>query len=89
MPLYNYTCSKCNERFDLRHSYTFKEAVCTKCKSTKIVKNLVRFNYLKKEAPLHPLKTGEVVHRSIKDNKEEMNKYKHQLKKEAQKGEKK
>lgn len=74
MPLYQYTCNDCNEHFELRHKYNDNDITCMHCESLSITKYLgTKTNVFSKSSPVAKNnKTGQEVHKAIRENREEL-----------------
>ncbi len=86
MGLYSYFCSKCNENFDVRHSYKDRLKECILCKApspSRTYNNPIKIVNNKKKN--HTQKTGKVVNDSIREAKEEIKKEKNKYKRRTKK----
>tara|TARA_B100001564_G_C20227946_1_gene484724 strand:+ start:279 stop:530 length:252 start_codon:yes stop_codon:yes gene_type:complete len=81
VPVYCYQCNKCGEKYEERHSMTFKVKSCRYCESEDIHKIPSDYSTtIKQQNSKAP--TGSVVKKYIQDTKEDIKRQKQELKTE-------
>ena len=87
MPLYQYICNECSERFEIRHKYGDKNISCMSCGSSSIVKYLgTKTNVFTKAKPnCKNSKIGQEVQKAIEENKQELHRARKELEKQRKK----
>jgi putative FmdB family regulatory protein len=84
MPLYEYGCTDCNQKFNLRHPYKEQITICKLCGSEGCVKKILSSSLIVSEKDKDPnkkLKTGTVTNQAIEDARTDLVKQKKELKK--------
>ncbi len=84
MPLYEYGCTNCNQKFSLRHSYKEQIIICKLCGSEGCVDKILSSSFIvseKDNGPAKKLKTGAVTNQAIEDARTDLVKQKKELKK--------
>mgnify|MGYP001229167601 CR=1 FL=1 len=80
MPIYCYSCSKCQHKFEIKHSMNFDEQLCIKCGSKEVFKipslSVYKSNFKKN-------KPGKIVDEYIENTKMDIKKEKENIKKET------
>ena len=81
MPVYVYKCKDCEEVFEVRHSMSFEDQVCTECNSENVFR-LPQGSLAKSNTPTGPSRPGKLVDEYIEETRQEIKKEKHKLRTE-------
>jgi len=84
MPRYIYQCHKCGELYEVRHAFNDDFTICSQlnpdCDKLSSIERVPQaINYLSEATPISH-KVGQLVNEYIGDTKEEVKKYKKELK---------
>lgn len=82
MPLYDYSCQECGQEFAIRLRLGDKCESCPHCSSDKIKKLYKPTRKINSETSNTKKKVGKIVDEFIKEAKQDVKKYKEELKKE-------
>ena len=83
MPRYRYCCEKCEETFEMFHSYKEIFTDCVKCDTSGSLKKQLNVpHYARKSMPAEDTKVGDITHQFIEENRDILRQQKQQIKKE-------
>tara|TARA_R100001086_G_scaffold249517_1_gene189541 strand:+ start:156 stop:413 length:258 start_codon:yes stop_codon:yes gene_type:complete len=85
MPTYEYSCSKCEKLFTIRHSYKKQLHDCSECGGKNTLSKVIGKVKYSKKTTMKDKKVGTEVINSIKEAKKELELHKKSLKKKRTK----